>query len=449
MNIRRFFRSSERLVLYSYFVSLILAGTLLLSLPVCWSGAGGIDRAAPVDAFFTAVSATCVTGLITVDTSLWSRFGQVVILLLIQAGGLGIITFGMLYLVLPKARISLKNSILIRESFVAEQTPRARQMLKSVFLTTILVEIIGALLLILSFVKAGTQAPVFEGIFHAVSAFCNAGFSVYSDGLVAFRADLLVNFTLTGLIVVGGIGFLVIRDIRRKVQDWRKPLLYHSKIMLFGIPLFIIAGTAGYLLLDTTGTFSSLPPGERILAAFFQSVTTRTAGFNTVDQASLSVTSRWLTFVLMLVGGGSGSTAGGIKVTTAIILFIVLFRGVNEKGDIRFFRRRISSADVSRASMFFLKAISLLFLCILLLGIIEHPSETGFTASELVFESVSAIGTVGLSMGITSALSIGGKLVIAATMFAGRVGLFSLVIRKGRDRTDTLIEYPKGEVLIG
>ncbi|MCK5250473.1 MAG: hypothetical protein KAJ98_10945, partial [Spirochaetaceae bacterium] len=186
-----------------------------------------------------------------------------------------------------------------------------------------------------------------------------------------------------------------------------------------------------------------------LMAALFQSVTTRTAGFSTVDQASLSITSRWLTLMLMLIGGGSGSTAGGIKVSTAFILFIVLFRGVNDRGDIRFLRRRIGSADVSRAAMFFLKAISLLFISILFLGIIELPHSSGFTASEIVFECVSALGTVGLSMGITAALSTGGKLVIAATMFAGRVGLFSLVIRMVRDRVEALIEYPKGEVLIG
>ncbi len=449
MGKKRHFWSSERLALFSYFIGFILLGTLLLSFPVSWSGAGGISRVALVDAFFTAISATCVTGLITIDTSLWSRFGQWIILALIQAGGLGIVTFGMLYLVLPKVRISLKNSKFLRESFVAEQMPRARQMIRSILGTTLFVEIIGAMLLILGFFRAGTTAPVFEGTFHAVSAFCNAGFSLFSEGLVPFRSDSLVNFTLMGLIVFGGIGFMVIRDIRRKFRDWRRPLLFHTRLMLLAVPVFIVVGFAGYLLLDTTGTFSDLPWGERLMAALFQSVTTRTAGFNTVDQASLSMTSRWLTLMLMLIGGGSGSTAGGIKASTAFILFIVLFRGVNERGDIRFLRRRIGSADVSRAAMFFLKAISLLFISIIMLGIIEYPNSGGFTASEIVFECVSALGTVGLSMGITSALSTGGKLVIAATMFAGRVGLFSLVIRMVRDRAEALIEYPKGEVLIG
>jgi len=440
---------SERATLYAYFIGLIFTGSVLLSLRISWGGSGGISRVPPVDAFFTAVSAACVTGLITIDTSLWSRFGQLVILVLIQAGGLGIVTFGMLYLVLPKLRISLKSSKFLQDSFFAEQLPRGRQMIKSILGTTLMVESVGAMLLIQGFHKAGTGSPVFEGIFHSVSAFCNAGFSLFSGGLVPFRSNILVNFTLMGLIIIGGIGFLVIRDLRRKFKDWKRPLLFHTRIMLMAVPAFILIGFLGYLFLDTTAAFSDFPRGERLMAALFQSVTTRTAGFNTIDQSSLSMTSRWMTLVLMLIGGGSGSTAGGIKVTTAFILFIVLFRGVNERGDIRVLNRRIAAADVSRAAMFFLKAVSLLFLSILLLGIFEYSRSGMFTASELVFESVSALGTVGLSMGITPDLSTGGKLVIAFTMFAGRVGLFSLVIRTLKDRAEVLIEYPKGEVLIG
>ena len=443
------FHFSERLILHTYFIGLIFLGTVLLGLPISWDGTGTVTHVNPVDAFFTAVSATCVTGLITLDTALWSRFGQFVILVLIQAGGLGIVTFGMLYLVMPRVRISLKNSKLFQDSFTAEQMPRGRQVISSILGTTFLVELVGAMLLTLGFFRAGTEKPVFEGIFHSVSAFCNAGFSLFTDGMVPFRSDLLVNITLMGLIIIGGVGFLVIRDLGRKFRDWRRPLLFHTRIMLMAVPVFIIAGFSGYLLLDNTAVFSTLPGGERLLAALFQSVTTRTAGFNTVDQASLSMTSRWMTLVLMLIGGGSGSTAGGIKVTTAFILFIVLFRGVNERGDIKVLNRRIGSADVSKAAMFFLKAVSLLFLSILLLGIFEYSGTGRFSASEIVFECVSALGTVGLSMGITSELSTGGKLVIAATMFAGRVGLFSLVIRTIRDRTETLIDYPKGEVLIG
>lgn len=450
MKPKRLSRIPERLVLYSYFLGLIAAGTVFLSLPLSWGAGDGGSRAAFIDAVFTAVSAVCVTGLTTVDTALWSRFGQVVILLLIQAGGLGIVTFGMFYLVMPRARISLRDTRMLGSAFTGERMVRPRSVIRSIFITTLVIEGIGAVLLSIAFGRSGRSDAVFSGVFHAVSAFCNAGFSIFSEGLASYRSDPAVSITLMALIILGGIGFMVIRDLLRAGMPGRRcPLLFHTRLMLTATPLFIAAGLLGYLLLDDTDVFSSLPPAQRILAALFQSVTTRTAGFSTVDQAALSAPSRWLTLMLMIIGGGSGSTAGGIKVPTAFILVLVLFRGVSERGDIRFLGRRITSADVSRAAMFFLKAVALLFLSILALGVIERPDETGFPPSDIIFESVSALGTVGLSTGITERLSGGGKLVVMATMFMGRVGLFSLVMRTVKERAERMIERPKGEVLIG
>lgn len=441
---------SGRIILYSYFIVLILLGSVLLALPLSWGGLDGTPKVALIDAVFTAVSAACVTGLITIDTSLWSRFGQSVILFLIQSGGLGISSFAVLYLVLPRLRISIQRSRMLRESFVSgARLYNVRSIIMTIILTTLLIEGMGWLILAVHFKFIGVQAPLFSAAFHAVSAFCNAGFSLFSDGLMGFRGDLTVNLTLMFLIICGGIGFMVIGDIRRKIHHPFKPLLFYTRFMLIATAFFILLGVIGYYLLDTNGLFSQLPPGERIMALFFQSITTRTAGFNTVDQAELSLTSRWLTLLLMLIGGGSGSTAGGIKVSTAFILLLILFRGMDESGDLSFMRRRIPAVDVSRAAMFFLKALAILFTAVLLLALIENPKETGLSISDIVFESVSALGTVGLSTGITGQLSFGGKLIIALTMFTGRVGLFSMVIRSARDRTETLIEYPKGEVLIG
>jgi trk system potassium uptake protein TrkH len=267
--------------------------------------------------------------------------------------------------------------------------------------------------------------------------------------LVPFRDDLLVNLTVMTLVVIGGLGFIVIRDIRRKLSDWRRPLLFHTRLMLVAVPILIVAGAAVYLMFDSTAAFSSLPTGRRFLAVLFQSVTTRTAGFNTVDQTALDPDAQFLTTILMFVGGGSGSTAGGIKVSTAAILFLILFRGVDERGDIRLLKRRLSSPDAVRAAMFFLKAVGLLFASVFLLSAVEQPSVEEYRFLDYFFESVSALGTVGLSLGLTPKLSAAGKLIIAATMFGGRVGLFSLIIRPIRDRTERLIDYPKGEVLIG
>jgi len=449
MNKKHRFRPNERFLLYSYFLALVLLGTTLLSMPFSWSGAGGKSQIPVIDAFFTAVSAACVTGLITVDTSLWSLAGQWIILALIQAGGLGIVTFGMLYLVLPRIRIPLKSGQLLGESFAVERRISVRGTIKTILGTTLVFEFIGTLLLIVGFSQAGIDNPVFVGFFHAVSAFCNAGFSVFEGGMLPFRSNLLINLTLMVLIIAGGIGFVVIRDVRKVFSGRRRQLSFHSRLMLLAVPIFIVVGFIGYMLLDDTAAFSGFDPPERILATFFQSVTTRTAGFNTVDQSRLSLASRWLTLVLMIIGGGSGSTAGGIKVSTAFILFIVLLRGVNQRGDIRLLKRRISSADVSMAAMFFLKACVFLLVSILLLGILEHPRLSGFTTSQIVFECVSAFGTVGLSLGITGDLSFAGKLVIAATMFAGRIGLISLVIRPARNRAEAMINVPRGEVLIG
>lgn len=443
------FWSSERLTLYGYFLGMILLGTLLLALPLSWAGGDGRRAVRFVDAFFTAVSAVCVTGLITVDTAGWTLVGQLVILVLIQFGGLGIITFSVLYLVIPRMRVSVKNTRIISENFTPVQGINPRSIIRSVVITTFFFEGIGAAILILAFTRSGTESPVINGVFHAVSAFCNAGFSRFSQGLVPYRDDLLVNLTIMILVIIGGLGFIVIRDIRRKLSDWRRPLLFHTRLMVIAVPILIIAGAVVFLLFDSTGTFSRLPWGRRIVAATFQSVTTRTAGFNTVEQSALDPDAQFLTTILMFVGGGSGSTAGGIKVSTAAILFLILFRGVDERGDIRLLKRRLVSADAVRAAMFFLKAAGLLFASVFILSAVEQATAEEYRFLDYFFESVSALGTVGLSLGLTPGLSAAGKIVVAATMFGGRVGLFSLIIRPIRDRTERLIDYPKGEVLIG
>lgn len=440
---------NKQLLLYTYFIVIIAIGMLLLLLPMSWTGDLKLQEVSIIDALFTAVSATCVTGLATLDTSLWSRFGQVVILVMIQAGGLGIITFGMLYLALPKMRVPLKSTKMLQSGLSTEPLDDSRVIVRNVIISTLLIEGIGFLILLLRFGKLGISSPAFAALFHAISAFCNAGFSLFDDSLIRFRNDIVLNITIMLLIIFGGMGFMVIRDIKRKIQNKHSSLHFHTRIMLIGIPLFIIIGFLGYFILGNTGAFAEFPLRERIWASLFQSVSTRTAGFNTIEQSALSPPSRWLTLALMLIGGGSGSTAGGIKVSTAFILIIVLFRGINERGSIRFLNRNIDAVDVSKAAMFFIKAIAILFISILALSIFENPVEKGFSSSDLIFECVSALGTVGLSTGITAQLSIGGKIIIMLTMFTGRVGLFALVIQTFHDRVEHLIDYPRGEVLIG
>jgi trk system potassium uptake protein TrkH len=420
-------------------------GTLLLKLPISWRGQGSVGI---IDALFTAVSAVCVTGLATVDTTTFSSFGQGVILFLIQAGGLGIISFSTLYLILPGSRISLKSRKIIRDYYASDSGVTPKKILKSIFLFTLSIELLGGLLLSFFLFRAGDSEPLFNGFFHAVSAFCNAGFSRYSDSFTSYANNIAINLTLMMLIILGGMGFMVIWDSLRNISDWRNRLHFHSKIMLVMTPLLIVLGWVSYFLLEQHHLLADLPLGQKVLSSLFQSVTTRTAGFNTIDQAGLSKGSFIVTLLLMIIGGGSGSTAGGLKVSTALLLFMVIIQRMNSKGESKLFNRRITKDSLSRASMLFLKALAMIFTVIFLL-VLSEGKNSGVSLTMIVFEAISALGTVGLSQGLTGLLSPVGKGIIILTMFAGRVGLFALIMPQ-RDRiTERHVDYPKGEVLIG
>ena len=436
--------SSGKLLFFSYFIINILLGSFLLKLPLAWTGDSPIRY---IDTLFTSVSAVCVTGLATVGTNDFSRFGQIVILLMIQAGGLGIITFSTIYLALPGSRVSLKNSKIIKEYFIADSNITPKDIVRAILTVTLVAEIIGTILLFIAFVGEDVQNPLFSSIFHSVSAFCNAGFSLFPDSLESFNNHWLVNGTVVTLIIVGGIGFMVISDIIQKVKGKKRRLRFHSKLMLIASASLIILGAVVYGISEWNGAFGSLTAKEKILPIFFQSITTRTAGFNSIPQSDLSPGSKFFTLFLMIIGGGSGSTAGGIKVSTAFILFIILFKGVDDSGEIRLFNRRLTSDNLTRAALFFVKAVSLVFISIFLLTYFE--SGKGFSQLDIIFECFSALGTVGLSTGLTSYLSIAGKLVIIGTMFAGRVGLFALIMPMNIRAKDRFVDYPKGEVLIG
>jgi len=437
--------SSGKLAFFSYFVINILLGSLLLNLPASWHGASPVSY---LDALFTAVSAVCVTGLATLDTSLFSNFGQLVLLYLIQAGGLGIITFSTLYLLIPKSKISLRNRKIIREYYVDSSNVDPRNIVKVILLFTFGIEILGFLLLALLFRQSGDSQPWFNGLFHAVSAFCNAGFSRYSDSLVRYSQNWGVNLVVMMLIILGGLGFMTIWDLLRNMADWRNRLHFHTRVMLAATAFLIISGWLLYYLLEKDHLLAGLSTGDQLLAALFQSVTTRTAGFNTVDQYLLSRPSQFLTLLFMIIGGGSGSTAGGLKVTTAVVLFLVIFRHMNSKGESRLFNRRIPGDILSRASMLFLKAMGIIFLVIFLL-LISERNNPDLKLGQLIFEAFSALGTVGLSQGVTPGLTGMGKGIIMLAMFAGRVGLFALIMPDRDQAKERHIDYPMGEVLIG
>ncbi len=436
--------SSGKLLFFSYFIFNILLGSILLSLPVAWKGDTALKY---LDVLFTSVSAVCVTGLATVSTGDFTLFGQIVILVMIQAGGLGIITFSTIYLALPGSRISLKNSKIIKEYFIMDTNITPKDIVKAILTVTVVAELSGMVLLFIAFLKAGVENPVFTSIFHSISAFCNAGFSLFPDSLESFQSSPLINLTIASLIILGGIGFMVISDISQKIKGKRIRLRFHSKLMLIATASLIVFGAVVYGIIEWNGAFGNLDTKDKFLPIFFQSITTRTAGFNSIPQSDLSPPSKFFSLLLMLIGAGSGSTAGGIKVSTAFILFIILFKGVDDSGEIHLFNRRLTSDNLSRAALFFVKSITIIFMSILLLTHFEQGR--GFAQIDLIFECFSALGTVGLSTGLTPLLSSAGKIIIIITMFAGRVGLFALIMPVHRSYKDRFVDYPKGEVLIG
>lgn len=391
-----------------------------------------------------------MTGLTTVDTALFTKFGKIVILFLIQSGGLGIITFSTLYLATPRRKIPLATAGMIKTYFIDSVEYNARDMVRKVVVSTILIELAGSLILFGALRTTVPQSTFAVALFHSVSAFCNAGFSLFSDNLEAYGSNILILIVIPVLIISGGIGFVVIQDCVNRVTREKRRLTMHSKIALTITGVLIFGGTIIYILFEQGKAYGSMPWGIKILNGFFQSVTTRTAGFDTVNQASLSMPAKVLTLPLMFIGGSPGSISGGIKTTTFFLIIGAALKSRNPAGELAVFGRNISAFRTSQAQSFLVKALILLFMSIFLLVISENfinPSPPPFL--DIVFESFSAFGTVGLSLGITATLSATGKFVLILTMFAGRVGLILLAIPGALSLFDKKVDYPEGEVLIG
>jgi trk system potassium uptake protein TrkH len=443
-------------ILAGSFTFAILLGTLLLSLPLAQAG----DPVSVLDAFFTATSAVCVTGLTVVDTGTrFSPVGQAVVLALIQVGGLGLMTFAVFVGVVLGRKVAFTDRMVIQDSM--HHTPKAgvRRLVRYVLGFTLASEAAGALLLWLRFrgqFPSGEAA--WQSVFHAVSAFCNAGFGLLPDNLVRYRGDLLVNLAITALIVVGGLGFLVNMEVRDqavlRLRGRRAPMLtLHARLALTVTAALLVAGTLAFLALEWDNALRGLPPGERLLASWFQSVTPRTAGFNTVDYGRVSSDTLFFTIFLMFVGASPGSTGGGIKTTTFGLLVALVVARWRGRGRATVFHRTIPHAVMDRALMLTLLAWALVSLGIGLLVFTEThgrpfgEAEPRFVA--LMFEAVSAFGTVGLSTGLTPSLSPAGKLVLAALMFVGRVGPLTLVLAVGPRQERGRFRYAEENVMVG
>ncbi|MDD4052161.1 MAG: TrkH family potassium uptake protein, partial [candidate division Zixibacteria bacterium] len=434
-----------------YFALGIAVGTILLMLPISAAG----KPVAFIDALFTSTSAICVTGLTVLDTAKdFSIFGQVVILLLIQLGGLGIMTFATIFLVAAGARLPYLDRLGLSQSFGSETHARSAQLLKAVFITTVIVETLGALALYVQFrpqFPAGTAA--YHAVFHSISGFCNAGFSTFSTSLEGFKSDSSILLTMALLIIVGGLGFAVIGETLDRVRNRKNRLSLHSKLCLTTTGVLIVAGAVIFLVLERSNAYQGSGLVERVVNACFQSVTARTCGFNTIPQAHLTDLSLLVTIVLMFIGACPGSTGGGVKTTTLAVISLLLFNRIKGRRTVAAFKRTISNDSVLSALYVFLLALLLIVAMLAVLMFIEYRgmphSESQGWFMKSMFEVVSAFGTVGLSTGITPQLSFLGKFTLVVTMFIGRVGLLTLAYSVARPEKKSEIVYLDESVMVG
>lgn len=438
--------SPAQLIVLSFLGAIVLGG-VLLSLPVAHAPG---ERVSSLDALFTATSAVCVTGLVVVDTGgAYSRFGQVVILLLFQAGGLGILTLGTLLALATRRRVGFSARLQVQAQLNTLQVGGVVKLVRRIFALVLALELAGAALLYPRFAALeGAGEGLFYALFHSVSAFNNAGFSLYADSLSRFAGDPLVNFTVMGLIVLGGLGFVVIFNLLLVLRRRRRtPLTLHSKLALASSAALLSFGAVTVLALEWANpdTLAQLPLGSRLLASLFQGVTPRTAGFNTLDYAQMTTPTLLVTMLLMFVGANPGSTGGGIKTVTFAVLLASIASVIRGKGELNVFGRHIGAGTVVRAGVITVSGAFTIGLALTLLSL----SDGDLGVLPLAFETVSAFGTVGLSMGVTGSLSVLGKWVIMTLMFVGRVGFLTFALALIQEAHQRALRYPEEDVVIG
>jgi len=424
----------------------VAVGTLLLMLPVARRGPGG---AGVLDALFTATSAVCVTGLITVDTpTYWTGFGQAVVLALIQVGGFGIMALATLLGLLVGGRLGLRNRLNAQAEAKTLGLSNVRKVLLGIARTSLLFEAGGALVLATRFWSSHDEAlprALWLGLFHAVSAFNNAGFALFSDNLIGFSTDPVLSAAVCVLVVAGGLGFPVLFELRRA---WRTPRRWtlHTKIVLSMTGVLLAAGSLMFLALEWANprTLGPLGVGGKVVAGVFQGVQPRTAGFNSVDTGALNPETLLGTDVLMFIGGGSAGTAGGIKVTTFAVLLLVILTEVRGDTDVTAFGRHIPKGAQRQALSVALLSVAAVVGSTALMLLL-----TPFSLDEVLFEVVSAFSTVGLSTGITAQVGTGGQLLLVALMFVGRLGPITLASALALRSRPRLYELPEERPIIG
>lgn len=442
-------QSPTRTIVVS-FVVVIAIGTLLLSLP--FSTRHGISL---LDAFFTATSATCVTGLVTVDTySAFTPFGQAVVLALIQVGGLGLVTLTSFFTLFIRRRMGFRSLQVAGESISASNLEEVRHLLRVVIRVALVCEGVGAVLLLFAFVPQFGLEGIWISVFTSVSAFCNAGFDILGQlspftSLTTYTGNWYVQAIVMSLIISGGLGFVVWQELAFAILRRERRLSLHSKVVLSGTAFLIVSGTVLFALLEWNHVLTGMDTGDKIMASLFQSVSARTAGFNSVDLAQTTLTTRMMMCILMFIGAAPAGTGGGIKVTTFSVLMMTMICVVKGKDDVTIFGRRIPKQAVYRSL-----SIAILSLLAVFTAAITIFFNTGETISEFncLFEAVSAFGTVGLSVGATSVMRPVAKLITILTMFIGRVGPVSLAISLSMPDPSTRSKWevlPEGKIIVG
>lgn len=404
-----------------------------------------------MDAFFTSVSATCVTGLTVVETGLhWSVFGKCIILLLIQTGGLGFMSVALMFSVVARRRITPRERLIFAQSINITDLSGIVKFAKLIFYGTLALELLGAIILAFRFIpEFGVPEGIFNSVFHSVSAFCNAGFDILGRGnsVCDYATDPLVSLVLSLLVVFGGLGFFVWRDLFMFFK-YKHRLSPYSKIVLLTTTVLLVSGTLFLFLFEYNNpVFDNFSGGELLLTSFFQSAVTRTAGFFSVDLSSLTSPSKALSMLLMFIGGASGSTAGGIKVASFAVIIVAMISILKGKSKFVIFKRNIALNDVLRAMGIFAVALlivttSCFFICLI---------DPQFSFTEILYEVISAFATVGQTLGITADLSIISKFVLCLLMFFGRVGIITVTyaIMFNQARSENLISYPDTNIFIG
>lgn len=429
------------------FFIIILCGTSLLMLPVSSRETSWTD---PLSALFTATSATCVTGLAVVDTyQHWSLFGQLVILLMIQIGGLGFVTIGVTILLLMGRRIGLADRGLLKDSVNTLELGGIVRLAKLIVKGTLWIEGIGAVLFSLRFVpEFGLLEGIYYGIFHSVSAFCNAGFDLMGrfeaySSLVRYENDWLINLTVVGLILSGGLGFVVWRDLEKNRFHIRKYTL-HTKMVLTALVVLVAVPTGLFWLLERNNVLAGLDGSGQFLGALFAAVTPRTAGFNTTDVGAMTDAGKLLTLILMLIGGNPGSTAGGVKTTTIMVLLCYIISMIQRRDGVNIYGRRLEDGMIEKAAVVFTLTLSMAVTAAFLICALD-----GLPLTDVLLETFSAVDTVGMTTGITRQTSTGSRIILILLMYCGRIGSLSFALAFTDKKQKSGLRQPMERINIG